>query len=94
MLLILEVLSVTPQWSREEDDEAMHAAFGGFLDRAVVLAKELGLHHPFVYSNYANQTQDVFAGYGKKNRKRLRDIQKKYDPEGVFSKLQPGYFKL
>jgi hypothetical protein len=44
--------------------------------------------------NYAGAAQDVFAGYGEKNRERLRDIQSKYDPEGVFSRLQPGGFKL
>ena len=47
-----------------------------------------------MYQNYADCEQDVFAGYGKENWDRLRGIQKKYDPEGVFSKLQPGYFKV
>jgi FAD/FMN-containing dehydrogenase len=54
----------------------------------------MGLHHRYIYQNYANISQDVFAGYGEENRDRLRKIQRKYDPEGVFSRLQPGYFKV
>ena len=60
----------------------------------IVAAKDLGVYHRYIYQNYANITQDVFAGYGEENRERLREIQKKYDPEGVFSRLQPGYFKV
>jgi hypothetical protein len=88
------VLSISPQWSYAEDDVAVQNAFAGFMDRSVTLAKELGMHHPFVYQNYANISQDVFGGYGEENRQKLRDIQRKYDPERIFDKLQPGYFKL
>lgn len=44
--------------------------------------------------NYAGQDQDVFAGYGEVNEERLKAVQRKYDPDGVFKTLQPGYFKL
>lgn len=44
--------------------------------------------------NYASKDQDVFGGYGAENEKKLRDVQGKYDPDGVFKTLQPGYFKL
>jgi FAD/FMN-containing dehydrogenase len=44
--------------------------------------------------NYASQDQDVFKGYGTNNERRLRRIQREYDPDGVFKRLQPGYFKL
>lgn len=64
------------------------------LHRSIELSKQMGLYHRYMYQNYADGEQDVFAGYGEENRERLREIQKKYDPEGVFSKLQPGYFKV
>jgi FAD/FMN-containing dehydrogenase len=54
----------------------------------------MGLHHRYIYQNYANVSQDVLAGYGEENRERLRRVQRKYDPEGMFSRLQPGYFKV
>ena len=59
------------------------------------VAKEMGLWHPYVYINYADVEQDVFAGYGEENRERLRQIQRKWDPAGVFGeRLQPGGFKV
>ena len=88
------MLSISPQWDNAEDDAVVQGAFTSFLDRSVSLAKEMGLHHPWIYQNYANISQDVFAGYGEENKQKLRDIQRKYDPERMFAKLQPGYFKL
>ena len=52
------------------------------------------LGFPFLYQNYAAAEQKVFAGYGQSNWKRLREISLKYDPDRVWQKLQPGYFKL
>ena len=97
MLTILKhgtVLSIAPKWDNAEDDAAIQDAFTDFMDRSISLAKEMGLLHPFIYQNYANISQDVFAGYGEENRQKLRDIQGKYDPERMFARLQPGYFKL
>ncbi|KAG4443016.1 hypothetical protein IFR05_001470 [Cadophora sp. M221] len=62
--------------------------------RSFDLAKTMGLDNDFIYMNYANQDQDVYAGYGKANVDRLKAAQNKYDAQGVFKKLQPGYFKL
>ena len=88
------MISISPQWDNAADDLAVHNAFNNFMERSISLAKKMDLHHPFIYQNYANASQAVFAGYGEETRKRLLDIQGKYDPERVFAKLQPGYFKL
>lgn len=72
----------------------VQTAYTEFMEKSINLAKERDLFHPFVYQNYANISQDVFGGYGEKNRAKLLDIQGKYDPERVFAKLQPGFFKL
>jgi hypothetical protein len=64
------------------------------MNRAVALAKEMGLDHRYIYQNYANQTQDVFAGLSPENKQRLLQIQKRHDPERVLSRLQPGAFRL
>jgi hypothetical protein len=62
--------------------------------RAVAVAKEMGMYHRYIYQNYAKSGRDVFSSYGEKNKERLLDIQSRYDPERVFTRLQPGYFKL
>lgn len=90
----LIIFSIVFIWDDPNDDEAMKSAGNRLLHRSIELSKQMGLHHRYMYQNYADCEQDVFAGYGKENWDRLRGIQKKYDPEGVFSKLQPGYFKV
>ena len=64
------------------------------IDRAIALGKEMSLHHSFIYQNYAGASRDVYAGFSIKNRERLLDIQQRYDPDGVFTRLKPGGFKL
>ncbi len=44
--------------------------------------------------NYAAQDQDVFAGYGTDNERRLERVRRVYDPEDVFGRLWRGYFKV
>jgi FAD/FMN-containing dehydrogenase len=90
----LVIMNLNFGWNNKSDDEAVYAVTNRFIKRSAELAKETRLDHPFVYMNYATLEQDVFGGYGEVNRKRLKKVQKMYDPEGVFKKLQPGYFKL
>ncbi|KAL5340206.1 hypothetical protein BJX70DRAFT_407513 [Aspergillus crustosus] len=75
-------------------DEKLATVAEDIMAQVTAIAKERGLFHPFIYQNYAGAGQDVYAGYGADNRAILAEIQKKYDPEGVFWKLQPGYYKV
>jgi len=90
----LIALLATPQWDRAEDDELVKASVARFTEKTMELLEKEGLLHRWIYPNYANEKQDVFAGYGEENRGKMREIQKRYDLEGVFSRLQPGYFKV
>ncbi|KAG4434577.1 hypothetical protein IFR05_009933 [Cadophora sp. M221] len=90
----LTILLASFGWADEEDNELIVRTAQNLIDRAVILGKKMGIYHPFIYQNYAAKSQDVFAGYSVENQQRLRRIQKEVDPEGVFSRLQPGYFTL
>jgi hypothetical protein len=83
------VLSICPKWNRAEDDEVVKASVARFVEMTMVLLEKEGL-----LPNYASEVQDVFAGYGEEIRGKMKEIQRKYDPEGVFDRLQPGYFKV
>ncbi|USP78122.1 fad binding domain-containing protein [Curvularia clavata] len=90
--LMLALVSI--RWSNSTDDARINAFSQRVLERSVQAAKALGKSSDYIYMNYANGAQDVVAGYGAQNKARLEQISKKYDPEGVFERLQPGYFKL
>jgi hypothetical protein len=88
------VLLACPQWDRAEDDEAVKASTARLVNKTVSLLEKEGLLHRWIYPNYANEVQDVFSGYGEENRRRMREIKGKYDPEGVFGRLRKGYFEV
>ncbi|KAI0140423.1 FAD-binding domain-containing protein [Xylariaceae sp. FL1272] len=90
----LQVMNPSVMWTLESDDALVLGTFRRFTLRAQALAKERGLHHPFLYMNYASPWQDPIVGNGGKNKARLLDVSRKYDSEGVFQILHPGYFKL
>ena len=92
----LTLVSAAWAWKDEADDEVNRAAVDRLFDRLTKLAKKMNIAHSFVYQNYAAESQDVFAGYGEKNLKRLKKIQNNVDPDGVFTKggLCGGGFKL
>lgn len=88
------MLNVAISWSSAADDEVVMAAARNMVMRSNATAYAQGLGHPFLYQNYAALEQPVFAGYGEENLAKLQAASKKYDPEGVWQKLQPGYFKV
>ncbi|KAL9623511.1 MAG: hypothetical protein Q9160_002192 [Pyrenula sp. 1 TL-2023] len=90
----LLLLSLGVGWSNLADDARILAMTEAWMDRTIEAGKNRGLFHRYVYQNYAGKNQDVFAGYGEENLQKLRDISRRYDPSGVFQRLQPGYFKL
>ena len=77
-------------------DNAAYALADDFTAEFRKAAESLNAFHPFVYINYANKGQDVFAGYGKDNQRRLIKTQQALDPQGVFtsSGIWTGFFKV
>jgi len=60
----------------------------------VAYAKSKGLGNEYLYMDYASQFQAVVPSYNATNHTKLVSIAGKYDPTGVFQRLQPVYFKL
>lgn len=86
------------QWDREEDDELVFELVKEIVGRSEKKAKEMGLWHRYKYINYAEewQAEDIYSGYGEDNLNMLKELQRKIDPEGVFTTggLCSGYFRL
>lgn len=88
------VLNLAVSWSNEADDTRILAAMRNIVNRSDTAANAAGLGNAYLYQNYAAAEQNVFGSYGAKNLAKLKAVSKKYDPTGVWQKLQPGYFKL
>ncbi|EPS36796.1 hypothetical protein H072_9662 [Dactylellina haptotyla CBS 200.50] len=90
----LILMNIDIGWSNETDDKRVMAGARSIVSRSIAAAKAKGLHNQFLYQNYAALQQDVFPSYGSANYAKLKAVSRKYDPTGVWQKLQPGYFKL
>lgn len=90
----LIILNTGIRWLNKEDDAVVLAMAKTYIARATAMAKERGLWHPYVYLNYADISQDVFSGYGAASKAQLVATHRKWDPSNVFTRLQPGNFKI
>jgi hypothetical protein len=88
------LIQTSSWWENEADDKRMYQMSSNVFERIKAVAVAEGVQNDWVYMNYASQFQDVISSYGAENKAALKDIAAKYDPTGVFQKLQPGYFKL
>jgi hypothetical protein len=90
----LILLNLAFMWENASDDHAILTSCQNIVNKSVAKAKASSLDNPFLYMNYASQFQSVVPSYGAANHAKLVSIANKYDPDGVFQTLQPGYFKL
>lgn len=75
-------------WINPGDEQIMREACRAVIEEAEKVAKRNGTYLPFIYSNYASRDQDPLASYGAENVRKLKDIARRYDPQGVFQHLQ------
>lgn len=86
---------VTASWGNAADDDKVNRFAATFLSNLDAAAKKQGLYIPFTFLNDAQSGEKVFQYYGGgKSLPRLQKIADKYDPNGVFQKLETGGFKI
>ena len=90
----LLLLQTNMMWQDVQDDGRILATNKRVMDRAVKEGKKRKVDMEYIYMNYASQFQAVVPSYGKKSHAKLKAVARRYDPKGVFQRLQPGYFKL
>ena len=84
----------TCEWPKDGDDTAAQNAVDKMLERVQSLAEERQLLLDYRCMSFAQASQKVLGSYGAENVQRMQDVAAKYDPEGVFQKLQHGGFLL
>lgn len=92
--LILIGWVFTCEWPKDGDDAAAQSAVDIMSEKVQYLAKDKGLLLDFKCMSFATALQRVLGSYGVDNIKRMQEVAAKYDPEGVFQKLQNGGFLL
>jgi hypothetical protein len=90
--LYICILSV--MWTDAKDNERIYKFANTLFEKLEEEAGKRGSKSEFLYMNYASPWQDVVTSYGEESKRRLKEIARKYDPTGVYQRLQPGYFKL
>jgi len=91
----LLVLVIKVSWSLPSEDALVLDAMSQWLDWVESTASERGILHPFIFMNYADTSQPVYANNVKPETLAvMKKTQAKYDPEGVFTNLLRGGFKL
>ncbi|KAK7737297.1 hypothetical protein SLS53_006600 [Cytospora paraplurivora] len=87
----------TAEWPQDlPGGEAVEQAHTELLRGVEKLAREKGLLLDFLCPSFAgaDQSQQVVRGFGENNLKALQEVAAKYDPEGVFQRLQSDGFLL
>lgn len=81
-------------WKEDKDDEVVRKALSEVLTQVGELATDEGLKLDLLFSTFAGGSQNVLASFGAKSLNRLQAAAAKYDPDGIFQKLQIGGFLL
>ena len=90
----LVIVSLTINWDESKDDVYVKKTARQAIERIESFAKAGETDHPYKYLNYCAKWQRPFEGYGEENCRFLKDVSRKYDPEGLFQKGCVGGFKL
>ncbi|KAE8862147.1 hypothetical protein PTNB29_04709 [Pyrenophora teres f. teres] len=88
------ILNFNAAWNNKDDEPKFQAVIAEIIRLVKAEAGRRGLDNDFVYLNYASEFQDPVGSYGARNKQRLMQVARKYDPRLVFQYLQPGGFKL
>lgn len=81
-------------WSNEADSERATTAAAALVANIENAARELKAYDPFVYLCYAGDWQDPISSYGSESVQQLKELRARVDPDGVFTRLVPGGFKI
>lgn len=87
-------VSFVINWKNQSDDVEILGTFRNALDEIKREATSRGLAAVFELMSTACHFQDPIDSYGTKNKQKMQEVSKKYDPEGVFQKAVVGGFKL
>lgn len=87
-------ISFSVNWALAKDDDRVKQITREAIEQIETFAERQGTGHRYRYINYCDDWQRPFEGYGQDNIDFMRDVSRKYDPQGLFQKGCVGGFKL
>ncbi|KAH7395894.1 hypothetical protein BKA64DRAFT_72190 [Cadophora sp. MPI-SDFR-AT-0126] len=87
-------LAVAITWIENTEDELARKQIRELISRIEAAAKTRGLDLDFKFMNDASYSQSPLRSYGNESLELLNAARQKWDPEGVFQRLQNGGFLL
>jgi hypothetical protein len=90
----LVIVSFTVNWDDRRHDQLVHSMTRRTVEQIEKAALSRDTSHPWRYLNYCGGWQKPFEGYGEANYTFLKDVSRKYDPDGLFQRGCVGGFKL
>ncbi|KAI0398832.1 hypothetical protein F4802DRAFT_104478 [Xylaria palmicola] len=90
----LIIINLTAMWSDAADDNTIDKATRSLIAAIRRDVGELDALDTYLYLNYAAPWQHPIESYGEVSVKKLRRVQRMYDPGLVFTRLVPGAFKV
>lgn len=90
----LVIVELFASWTNAADDALVKRTLHELLGAINTAAKKLGVLDPYIFANYAYKDQDVMGSYGAANLRKLKQVRDEVDPNGIFTKLVPGGYKI
>ncbi|KAH7337969.1 hypothetical protein B0J17DRAFT_660255 [Rhizoctonia solani] len=90
----LVVVNYQFTWGLSSDDQEVYTTIDKLVDASMDIARSQNRLERYIYLNYASTHQKPLESYGSAQVDFLRDVKAKYDPDGVFTKLSQGGFKV
>ena len=81
-------------WKDAKDDATVRAAPIATGEKLKELGEQRGSYIPFLFMNDGSRDQNPLSLYGADNLAKLKRVSKKYDPTGLFQRLQGDGFLL
>ena len=87
-------LAIAITWIEDTEDDLARKQIRELISGIEVAAKTRGLDLDFKFMNDASYNQSPLRSYGNESLELLNTTRQKWDPEGVFQRLQNGGFLL
>jgi hypothetical protein len=91
---IFKGLAILVQWSEDKDDDLARSQIRQLISSIETTAQSKGLLMDFHFLNDASFLQSPLKGCGTENLASLWATSHRWDPEGVFQRLQNSGFLL